>query len=109
MHRIHSPATRQIPRSKLGATLLRLHRSLESSHQRERTALKAFEDWQSRWAEQRDLISRRLALLDRELCSLSGVETTPQLMIVNSDDSEATAEEEAVSVRIGFPQRKTHE
>lgn len=109
MHRIHSPAIRQIPRSKLGATLLQLHRSLESSHQHERTALKAFEEWQSRWSEQRDAIARRLARLDRELCDLSSIESAPQLLIVNSDDSDTSStssEDESVSVRINFPQRK---
>jgi len=106
MHRIHSPSSKHVPRSKLGATLLLLHRNLEGSHQREQAALRVFEEWKSRWVEHRDLIARRLASLDQMICNLSVTNTsTPQLLIVNTDDLEVEELEERVSVRINFPQR----
>lgn len=107
MHRIHSPASRQIPRSKLGATLLQLHRSIETSHQQERHALKAFAEWQSRWAANREAIARRLSRLDHVICELArSFESTPQLMILNSEHAELPSEEDSVSVRIGFPAQR---
>jgi hypothetical protein len=104
MHRIHSPASRQIPRSKLGATLLQLHRSIETSHQQERNALKIFAEWQSRWAAHHEAIARRLARLDHVICELArSFESTPQLMILNSEHVDMSLEVDSVSVRIGFP------
>jgi ABC-type branched-subunit amino acid transport system ATPase component len=106
MHRIHSADPRQIPRSKLGATLLRLHRSVENSHQQERAAQKTFAEWQLRWSAHRDEVAQRLARLDRAICELArSFESTPQLLILNSESPEITSEEEPISVRIGFPAR----
>ncbi|MES2791766.1 MAG: hypothetical protein V4719_19255 [Planctomycetota bacterium] len=70
MHSFHPSDERPVPRSKLGATLLRLHRNLEGSRQREQAALDLFETWQSRWSDHREVIAERLECLDQELAQL---------------------------------------
>ena len=96
-------------RSKLGATLLRLHRSLESSRQREQAALELFESWQSRWSEHRDVIARRLEYLDQELAQLtySAVPAPPlSLMAINDlaeDSTESHLETAHQGTAIGEP------
>ncbi len=77
MHSFHPSDERPVPRSKLGATLLRLHRNLEGSRQREQAALELFETWQSRWSDHREVIARRLECLDQELAQL----VTPESVI----------------------------
>ena len=107
MHRFHPSASRQIPRSKLGSTLLRLHRCLEGSQHREQVALKVFEEWQSHWVKHRDLIARRLATLDQEICNLPATNSLlPQLLILNSEEAEMVEEEKPISVHINFPHRE---
>ncbi len=83
MHSFHPSDERRVPRSKLGATLLRLHRNLEGSRQREQDALDLFESWQSRWSDHRDVIARRLECLDQELAQLTspGI-PTPHLSLM---------------------------
>lgn len=115
MHSFHPSDERPVPRSKLGATLLRLHRNLEGSRQREQDALDLFESWQSRWADHRDLIARRLECLDQELAQLTlpGM-PTPQLSLVAlseaSEDqtSEETAESQNVRVDEAEPTISGH-
>lgn len=107
MHRIHSPATPRVPRSKLGATLLQLHRCLEGSHYREQAAVKTFEAWQARWSEHREIIARRLAFLDDEICRLTEEQDlAPHLLIVAADHQDPEDEESAISVKIDFPNRE---
>lgn len=88
MHSFHPSDERRIPRSKLGATLLRLHRNLEGSRQREQDALELFESWQSRWSDHRDVIARRLECLDQELAQLTspGI-PTPHLSLVSLSET----------------------
>ena len=76
-------------RSRLGATLLRLHRNLEGSRQREQVAFDLFEAWQARWADHRELIARRLDCLDRELADLSSSDIpSPHLSLVAMCDTQ---------------------
>lgn len=94
MHSFHSSDERHVPRSKLGATLLRLHRNLEGSRQREQAALELFETWQSRWSDHRDVIARRLECLDQELAQLAspGIPTPHlSLMAINEASEEPGA------------------
>lgn len=94
MHSFPPHEERPSPRSKLGATLLRLHRSLESSRQREQAALDLFESWQSRWSEHRDVIARRLEFLDQELAHLTlSAVPTPPLSLMSLHDAADDADE----------------
>lgn len=88
MHSFHPSDDRHVPRSKLGATLLRLHRNLEGSRQREQAALELFETWQSRWSDHRDVIARRLECLDQELAQLAspGI-PTPHLSLMAMNEA----------------------
>ena len=118
MHSFHPSDERRVPRSKLGATLLRLHRNLEGSRQREQAALELFESWQSRWSDHRDVIARRLECLDQELAQLtSSVIPSPHLSLlmlreaseeqgnsIPSADLEATPREATA----GAPARSRH-
>lgn len=102
MHSFHPSDEQRVPRSKLGATLLRLHRNLEGSRQREQAALELFETWQSRWSDHREVIARRLECLDQELAQLVTPEVIPSphlslmAMCETSDESgvAATPDEE---------------
>jgi hypothetical protein len=83
MHSFHPSDERPVPRSKLGATLLRLHRNLEGSRQREQAALDLFETWQSRWSDHREVIAERLECLDQELAQLVSPQiTSPHLSLM---------------------------
>lgn len=94
MHSFPPHEERPSPRSKLGATLLRLHRSLESSRQREQAALDLFESWQSRWSEHREVIARRLEYLDQELAHLTlSAVPTPPLSLMSLHDAADDADE----------------
>lgn len=57
-------------KSRLGESLLRLQHSLEQTRSSERTAEDQFQNWQERWMERREQISRRLELIDRQLEAL---------------------------------------
>lgn len=71
MHSIDPFANRPIPRSKLGATLLRLRRHIDGNRQREQAAMELFQSFQARWSDHRELIARHLECLDRELAQLT--------------------------------------
>ena len=88
MHFDHSPDHPLVPRSKLGATLARLHRNLEGSRLREQAAFDLFEAWQGQWADHRELITRHLECLDRELADLSASNIpTPHLSLMAISDT----------------------
>lgn len=115
MHSFHPSDDRRVPRSKLGATLLRLHRNLEGSRQREQAALELFETWQSRWADHREVIARRLECLDQELAQLAtpGI-PSPHLSLAalcetfDEHDSAATPDPGATFQPLKFtPERQT--
>lgn len=97
MHSFHPSDERRVPRSKLGATLLRLHRNLEGSRQREQAALELFETWQSRWSDHREVIARRLECLDQELAQLAapGI-PSPHLSLMAMNEA---AEEQGIAIR----------
>jgi uncharacterized protein YukE len=57
-------------KSRLGESLLRLNQNLEQSRTTERIAEDQFHDWQERWSERKEQISRRLELIDRQLENL---------------------------------------
>ena len=97
MHSFHPSDERRVPRSKLGATLLRLHRNLEGSRQREQAALELFETWQSRWSDHREVIARRLECLDQELGQLAspGI-PSPHLSLMAMNEA---AEEQGIAIR----------
>ncbi len=71
MHSIDSIADHQSPRSKLRATLHRLHRHLEGNRHREQAALELFGTWQAQWSDHREVIAQQLEWLDRELSQLT--------------------------------------
>ncbi len=71
MYPINSFADHHPLRSKLRATLQRLHCHLEVNRHREQAALELFGTWQSRWSDHRDVIAQQLEWLDRELSQLT--------------------------------------
>ncbi len=70
-------------KSRLGESLLRLQHSLEQTRSSERTAEDQFQNWQERWMERREQISRRLELIDRQLEALvQSYQHRPHLSVV---------------------------
>jgi hypothetical protein len=76
---------RQRHRSRLGASLVRLMQNLDESHTAQNAAEDQLHQWQDKWSERRDQISRRLELLDMQLENLVQKEQgRPQLALVSA-------------------------
>jgi hypothetical protein len=74
---------RRTCKSRLGESLLRLHQNLDQTRASDKVAEDQFHDWQERWADRREQISRRLELIDRQLESLvQRHQRRPQLAVV---------------------------
>ena len=70
--------------SRLGASLVRLMQNLDETRLAANVAEDQFHQWQDRWSERRDQISRRLELLDVQLENLVQHEQgRPQLALVS--------------------------
>jgi len=70
-------------KSRLGESLLRLQQNLGQTRTSERIAEDQFQNWQERWSERREQISRRLELIDRQLEALvQSYQHRPQLSVV---------------------------
>lgn len=72
-------------KSRLGESLLRLHRNLDQSRTTEQTAENQFHQWQERWSDRKEQISRRLEVIDRQLENLVKLhQHRPQLSVVTA-------------------------
>ena len=72
-------------KSRLGESLLRLHQNLDQTRTTERAAEDQFQQWQERWSDRKEQISRRLELIDRQLENLVQMhQRRPQLSVVAS-------------------------
>jgi hypothetical protein len=70
-------------RSRLGESLLRLHQNLDQTRTTEQAAEDQLSQWQERWSDRKEQISRRLELIDRQLESLvQRHQRGPQLSVV---------------------------
>ena len=70
-------------KSRLGDSLVRLHRELERTRQEECRCDNSFREWQAQWSKRRDLLSRRLQLIDDQLCKVAdGESETPRFSLV---------------------------
>jgi uncharacterized membrane protein YgaE (UPF0421/DUF939 family) len=81
-------------KSRLGESLLRLHRNLDQTRTTEQDAEDQFHQWQERWSDRKEQISRRLELIDRQLENLVQMhQRRPQLSVVaaQSHDDEHLA------------------
>lgn len=83
-------------RSRLGESLLRLHQNLDQTRTTEHAAEDQLSQWQERWSDRKEQISRRLELIDRQLESLVQMhQRRPQLSVVaahgTDDEQEALA------------------
>jgi hypothetical protein len=73
-HREHGATDISRPsKSRLSDSLLRLHRTIEQSRVTEQSAEHQFHQWQERWSNRREQISRRLELIDKQLESLVAI------------------------------------
>ena len=71
-------------RSRLGASLVRLMQNLDETRMAEIAAEDQLHQWQGKWSERRDQISRRLELLDLQLENLvQNEQGRPQLALVS--------------------------
>jgi len=74
---------RRTQKSRLGESLLRLHHNLDQTRTTVQLAEDQFEQWQARWSDRKEQISRRLELIDRQLESLvQRHQQRPQLSLV---------------------------
>ena len=82
-------------KSRLGESLLRLQENLDQSRTTEQVVEEQFHQWQERWSDRKEQISRRLELIDRQLDSLvQSRQSRPQLSVVTEqppDDDQAAA------------------
>ncbi len=70
-------------KSRLGESLLRLHQNVDQTRATEKVAEDQFHEWQERWSDRKEQISRRLELIDRQLESLvQSYQRRPQLSVV---------------------------
>ena len=86
--------TQRNNKSRLGESLLRLQQNLTQSRTAEKSAEDLFHQWQERWSDRREQISRRLELIDRQLESLAhSHQHRPQLSVVapHVHDEESSA------------------
>ena len=73
----------QSVKSRLGRSLVRLHRNLEHNRDEEARVDSLFSSWQQKWSNRRDQIARRLALIETQLDQLAEeTEQPPRLAVV---------------------------
>ncbi len=81
-------------KSRLGRSLLRLHRSLEENREQQDRVDSVFTLWQSKWTSHREQITRRLALIEAQLAKMGtpAEQQPPQLAIIGvpTDGDEMT-------------------
>jgi hypothetical protein len=76
-------------RSRLGESLLRLHQNLDQTRTTEQAAEDQLSQWQERWSDRKEQISRRLELIDRQLESLVQMhQRGPQLSVVAAHETD---------------------
>jgi hypothetical protein len=76
-------------RSRLGESLLRLHQNLDQTRTTENAAEDQLSQWQERWSDRKEQISRRLELIDRQLESLVQMhQRGPQLSVVAAHETD---------------------
>jgi uncharacterized membrane protein YgaE (UPF0421/DUF939 family) len=76
-------------RSRLGESLLRLHQNLDQTRTTEQAAEDQLSQWQERWSDRKEQISRRLELIDRQLENLVQMhQRRPQLSVVAAHGSD---------------------
>jgi hypothetical protein len=74
---------RRTQKSRLGESLLRLHNNLDQTRTTVQHAEDQFQQWQARWSDRKEQISRRLELIDRQLEGLvQRHQQRPQLSLV---------------------------
>ncbi|MGE5194082.1 MAG: hypothetical protein ACM3U2_16425 [Deltaproteobacteria bacterium] len=74
---------RRTYKSRLGESLLRLHQNLDQTRTTQQVVEDQFHEWQERWSDRKEQISRRLELIDRQLESLVQThQRRPQLSVV---------------------------
>ena len=74
-------------RSRLGDSLIRLHKNIEQTRQREDQLEEMFENWQLRWSRRRDQIMGRLEMIESHLQEINKPnqeQSAPHLSIVGS-------------------------
>lgn len=80
--------------SRLGASLLRLHRAVEESVQQQARFEALLEVWQSRWDANRERISQKLKVLHERLDALHQEPRPPKFAIVAESIASETAHAE---------------
>lgn len=87
---------RRAQKSRLGESLLRLHQNLDQTRTVEQAAEDQFREWQERWSDRKEQISRRLEVIDRQLENLVKLhQHRPQLSVVTAhahDEEQAQTE-----------------
>ena len=95
-------------KSRLGESLLRLHRRLEQSRDEENQGENLFRIWQMKWFGRRDQISRRLELVESQLKKVSQTGTTRvRLSVVGTPGDEQNASGTRLSGSPALFQRAT--
>jgi septation ring formation regulator EzrA len=70
-------------KSRIGRSLLKLHRSLERNRRRDEHVETLFEGWQKKWVDHRSRISQRLELIETQLDELADpIPAEPRLALV---------------------------
>lgn len=85
---VATTGTTRLHRSRIGASLRRLHDTLESTGRIESQVVSQFAAWQQKWSSRRDQIAQRLEVIDSQLEQLVQHHLRPpQLSVVtNADD-----------------------
>lgn len=72
-------------RSRVGASLRRLHRTLQQTREVEHGVTNQFAQWQEKWSSRKEQIAQRLEIIDRQLEHLVQDHLRrPQLSVLNT-------------------------
>jgi septation ring formation regulator EzrA len=72
-------------KSRIGKSLLKLHRSLERNRRQDEQVETLFEGWQRKWTDHRSRITQRLELIETQLDELAdGASSEPKLAVVGA-------------------------
>jgi hypothetical protein len=86
--------TSRLARSRIGASLRRLHDTLETTGRVETHVADQFALWQQKWSSRRDQIAQRLEVIDSQLEQLVQHHfRRPQLSVISNADESHLAEE----------------
>ena len=78
-------ATKHTAMSRLGRSLIRIHKEKDHSIVETAQADVLFSTWQQKWASRREEIARRLEMIESQLADLTeSDEPRPQLSLVGS-------------------------